>query len=236
VREPSILGRLVVGAAALAIGITLLLSNLDVVSISPRGAFAVLLAIVGAGLLIGTWWGRARWLIIPGAILALNLATVSVIPFNTRGGFGEANWRPTSLATVRNNYEHTAGPLLLDLSRVKFGRHSRTINVRLGFGPMLVIVPKDVDVVVDGHVQGGPLDLFGHESEGWDVSDTVVSKGEPSKAAKKTGAHLATLRLRARVTFGPLSVQRAGSPEATMEMLDHSAPGTRRHFRPRFGG
>ena len=60
------LGRAVVGAAALAIGIALLLDNTDTLDVTPKGVVAVLLLVVGVGLLIGTWFGRARWLIIPG--------------------------------------------------------------------------------------------------------------------------------------------------------------------------
>jgi hypothetical protein len=86
---------------------------------------------------------------------------------------------------------------------VDFGNHSRTINARLGFGPLEVIVPKDVNVIAKGHVQGGPLSLFGHNGAGWDVSDAVESRAK--------GAH-ATLRIDAAVTFGPLIVDRVGSP------------------------
>jgi phage shock protein PspC (stress-responsive transcriptional regulator)/predicted membrane protein len=201
-RPPSILGRLVVGACALAIGAMLLLHNLNVLHAGPKFVLAVLLAIIGAGLLIGTFYGRARWLIFPGIVIALMLTTVTAIPFNTRGGFGDQFYTPTSLETLRHDYEHSAGPLQLDLSHLKFGGRKRTVNVREGFGPLLVIVPKDVNVIVHGHVQGGPLDLFGHTSAGWDVSDTVDSKAPGAKGV---------LTLNTSVTFGPLLVDRAGS-------------------------
>ena len=67
---------------------------------------------------------------------------------------------------------------------------------------MLVIVPKDVNVIADGHVQGGPLVLFGHGNAGWDISDVVSSKVKGAES---------TLRIRARVTFGPLLIDRLGS-------------------------
>ncbi len=202
-RPPSILGRLVVGASALAIGVILLLGNLQVWHVSPKHTLAILLAIVGVGLLAGTIWGRARWLIAPGIVLALALTTVTAIPFNLRGGMGDQFYTPTSLATLRKTYEHSAGPLQIDLSHLKFGNHKRAMSARLGFGPLLVIVPKDVNVIARGHVQGGPLDLFGHNSAGWDVSDTVDSKAKGAAG---------TLRINASVTFGPLLVERVGSP------------------------
>jgi phage shock protein PspC (stress-responsive transcriptional regulator) len=202
-RPPSILGRVVVGACALAVGIILLLSNLHAMHAHPRFILAILLEIIGAGMLLGTFWGRARWLIAPGIVVALLLTTVSAIPFNLRGGMGDQFYTPTSLADLRPNYEHSAGPLQIDLSQVHFGSHHRVVTVRLGFGPLLVIVPKDVNVVARGHVQGGPLNLFGHQSAGWDVSDTVRSNATGAKG---------TLRLNTEVTFGPLLVERVGSP------------------------
>ncbi len=202
-RPPSILGRLVVGACALAIGGALLLNNLGVVHTTPKAMIGLLLGIVGAGLLVGTKWGRAKWLIAPGIVLALMLTTVTAIPFNTRGGFGNANWEPTSLRTVRRTYEHAAGPAKLDLSHVKFGNRTREITVRLGFGPLLIEVPKDVNVLVDGHVQGGPMSLFGRNGAGWDISNSVESRVKGAEA---------TLRIHARVTFGPLLVDRSGNP------------------------
>jgi predicted membrane protein len=201
-RPPSILGRLVVGACALVIGGALLLSNLHVVHVRPKELLALLLGIIGAGLLVGTKYGRARWLIAPGIVIALALTTVTAIPFNTRGGFGDQSYTPTSFATLRHTYEHSAGPLRLDLSHLEFGSRHRTVNARLGFGPMLIVVPKDVNVIVHGHVQGGPLALFGHNSQGWDVSDTVESKVKGAKGR---------LDLDASVTFGPLLVDRDGS-------------------------
>jgi len=201
-RPPSILGRLVVGACALAIGAMLLLRNLGVMHGGPKFVLAVLLAIIGAGLLLGTLWGRARWLIFPGIVIALMLTTVTAIPFNLRGGMGNQFYTPTSLATLRTTYEHSAGPMQLDLSQLHFGGHHRTINVRLGFGPLLVIVPKDVNVIARGHVQGGPIDLFGHNNAGWDVSDAVDHRVQGAEGV---------LRINASVTFGPLLVDTAGS-------------------------
>ncbi len=198
-RDPSILGRLVVGAAALAIGVGLLLDNITWVHITPKGMFAVLLAIVGFGLLLGTWWGRARWLVFPGAVLALCLATVATVPFGIRGGIGDVAWSPSSLRTLQPHYEHTAGQVVLDLTDVDFGKRSQDVDVDMGFGELLVVVPDGVNVIVKGHVQGGEMSLFGRRSEGWNVEDLVTDDGEPN---------IGPLRLDATVVFGELTVLR----------------------------
>lgn len=198
-REPSILGRLVIGAAAFGIGVTLLLSNLGVFDASPRFIVGMLLGIVGTGLVVGSWWGRARWLIFPGIVLALILSIVSIIPFHTRGGAGAVLWSPKRISALSPSYEHMAGPAVLDLSHVKFASRERDVDVRLGFGPLLVVVPDDVHVSVDAHVQGGVATLFGEPSNGWDITQTATSRG------KRDGGQL---NLHAAVTFGPLEVRR----------------------------
>jgi phage shock protein PspC (stress-responsive transcriptional regulator) len=200
-REPSILGRLVIGASALAIGVGLLLDNLGVVSMTPKGIFAVLLGIVGLGLLIGTWFGRARWLIWPGAGLALLLATTAAVPFTPTGGFGDVVWQPTSFKALQqdNEYKHSAGEVVLDLTKLNFGTKDQTVDADLGFGELLIVVPNDVNVLVEAHVQGGEMTIFGKGTDGWDVGDIVYSRGEP---------HVGPLRLETNVIFGTLTVQR----------------------------
>jgi phage shock protein PspC (stress-responsive transcriptional regulator) len=198
-REPSILGRVVVGIAALAIGGALLLDNVNVLNATPKGVLAVLLAIVGIGLLVGTWWGRARWLIIPGFVLAFMLAMTTLVPFNTRGGFGDLVWHPRSLETLKARYEHSAGQAVLDLTDIDFTDEARSVDVRLGFGELLVIVPRNVDVEVDAHVQGGETNLFGEGSDGWDVDKHVTNDGRKGDGP---------LKLDAWVTFGELTVRR----------------------------
>jgi hypothetical protein len=112
-----------------------------------------------------------------------------------------------------------AGPAVLDLSHLNFEDRERDVDVRLGFGPLLVVVPDDVHVSVFAQVQGGVATLFGEESNGWDISQTATSRG------KRDGGRLT---LRAALTFGPLEVRRE---------LPRDADGDFRgaHSRFRFG-
>ncbi|MEX2540031.1 MAG: LiaF domain-containing protein, partial [Actinomycetota bacterium] len=201
---PSVLGRLVVGAAALAIGLGLLLDNLNVLKMTPRGTFAVLLAIVGLGLLIGTWFGSARWLIIPGILLVLALAITTFIPLHVRGGLGEVTWSPESRSELRGNYELFAGKAVLDLSKVNFGSHDRSVEVDVTFGELLVVVPDDQPVEINSTVQGGEMILFGQSNEGWDIEDRVQRSGDED---------LGTLEVDAEVVFGKITVRRVRSTD-----------------------
>ncbi len=182
--------------------------------------FAVLLAIVGGGLLVGAWWGRARWLIFPGLALAFLLAVTSIIPFQTKGGWGDIAWRPASLKTLQPRYEHSAGQAVLDLTDINFGSKPRSLDVRLGFGELLIIVPEDVSVVVDGHVQGGELKLFGAQNDGWDIGQTYTD-------SVKNGD--GPLNLEADVTFGELTVRRGDTSDVNSLLEDEG------NFEFRFG-
>ncbi len=197
-REPSVLGRLVVGAAALAVGIAVLLDNLGWINVTPKGVFAVLLAIVAAGLLTGSSWGHARWLIFPGIVLACCLFVAALLPTRWTGSFGEVVWQPTSRGELRPVYEHGAGEAVLDLSKVKWGSKDKSIAVQHGFGKLLVVVPRDVPVDATAHVQGGEVNLFGVPRSGWDVDLDYRERGD---------SDLGTLTLDIAMNFGEITVR-----------------------------
>src|SRR6266545_2789762 len=68
-REPSPLGWLVFGLALLAVGAMAILQNLNAVHLSAVRFPALALLVLGVGLLVGAFVGRARWLILPGLLL-----------------------------------------------------------------------------------------------------------------------------------------------------------------------
>jgi len=192
-----VLGRLVIGASALAIGGALLLDNLDAISLTPRAMFAVLLAIVGLGLLIGAWVGQARWLIIPGILLTIALAIASLIPLHIRGGFGEVTWSPETRANVRGSYELFAGQAVLDLSKVDF-ESDRTVEVDVTMGELLIVVAEDQPVDVRTKVQAGQMNVFGQDQDGWDIEERVQRDGDED---------LGTLEIDSEVVFGEITIR-----------------------------
>jgi phage shock protein PspC (stress-responsive transcriptional regulator) len=95
-RESSYLGRLVVGLCAVVIGLGLVLNNTGLIDLTPKGLLAVLVAIIGAGLITGAWAGRARWLIFPGLGLTFALLLATWAPAFATGSFGDVVWQPQS--------------------------------------------------------------------------------------------------------------------------------------------
>jgi hypothetical protein len=198
-REPSYLGRLVVGACALVIGLGLVLNNTGVIDLTPKGLLSVLVAIIGAGLITGAWAGRARWLIFPGIALSFALLLSTWAPAFVNGSYGDIVWQPQTRKALLPTYQHGAGEAVLDLTEVKFDERDRQVEVDVNFGELLVVVPDDVPVVSNAHVQGGEINNFGSNTEGWDVANSRTERGDKD---------IGTLTLDANVVFGQLQIRR----------------------------
>ena len=133
---------------------------------------ALVVATVAVMLLVGSVFGRGGGLILLGLVAAVALAVTTVA----------GRWEgtvlaktPTSASSVLDRYEIGAGELVLDLTDVTDldDLDGRTIVVRGQVGHLEVIVPTELDVTVRAVVNGpGSIVLFGHKSEGIDVSDT----------------------------------------------------------------
>src|SRR6266704_2003747 len=161
-REPSRLGRLTLSVAVLGIGL-LALSDVLVHGRVPFPAYvAIALASVGAGLLIGAWFGRARWLIALGAVLALVLAGSSAAGDlgSWRGSAGDITWAPASMAELSDSYKHGVGNADLDLTQLSFDKLDKHVSVTINAGNLHVIVPPKVDVVVHAKVNVGDANVF----------------------------------------------------------------------------
>jgi phage shock protein PspC (stress-responsive transcriptional regulator) len=128
----------------------------------PAGTFvAAALAVVGAGLILGTWVGRTRALTALGIVLALALVPASAAD-HWPGGTVDARLQPTSVGMVNPLYKYGAGSLLLDLTEVPFDEYPRAVrtSIELGMGDVHVLVPSTVDVQFTGRVGLGHLSAF----------------------------------------------------------------------------
>jgi len=128
---------------------------------------ALELAVVGLGLLLGTWRGAGRRLIPIGGVLALVLLGSTQLPTLSAG---EVRATPLSAADVSPRYELGVGSLLLDLTAIDdlAALDGRTISIEAGMAEIQVLVPDEIDVTVDAHVDLGDLNVFDREVAGWD--------------------------------------------------------------------
>jgi hypothetical protein len=111
----------------------------------------------------------ARWLILPALSLALCAAFVMATGITLDGGVGDREYRPASANDVRDKYELGIGELIVDLRDAKLPPGDRHIDVDLGVGHAVVLVPKDVCVTTEAQVGVGAVDSFDSENGGIDV-------------------------------------------------------------------
>ncbi len=157
-RRRSPLGALTLSAATLLTGLLLALRLSGVESLTAPRILAVALLVVGAGLLVGAFVGRARWLVVPGLVLALALgASVAARDAGLDDGLGERTWTPARDAS----YALGIGEAVLDLSSLP-ARGSYDVDAEVGAGRLLVLVPRDVRVTGEAEAGVGEvLQVFG---------------------------------------------------------------------------
>jgi len=210
-RRRPFLGPLTFAAALIATGLALALDNLDVLDLSVGQLLAVFLTVLGAGLLVGTWWGRA-WGLIPVGLLAVPVVALTALAGNVpvEGGVAERLYQPTTPAEVRPAYRLAGGEIVLDLSKVKFAAGAPPVQASVAGGRLLVVLPDEVAAEVRGRVGVGSLDLLGHEDTGTQVDSTVT---EAAVKPPKEGT-APTVRLDLRSGYGVIEVRRASDPRA----------------------
>jgi hypothetical protein len=179
-RRRSPLGWITLGAALLAVGIAALLDSSGAVHLRLVYYFAVPLAVLGVGLLVGTFVGRARWLIVPGILLVPFVLASSLIDVPMTGAWGERIDRPAAVAQVRGAYHLAVGQQILDLRQVPADGRLLRITMTVGVGSLVVLVPPTADVSARGRVGGGEVELFGRAFDGVHV--------DARRSAHPTGA------------------------------------------------
>jgi phage shock protein PspC (stress-responsive transcriptional regulator) len=203
-RAPSILGLVALSVALVAVGVLGLLDWTGAADPGARHYFALALAVLGAALLVGAWFGRARWLIAVGVPLTLVLIAVSALQDAARGGVADQYIRVPAAADLATRYETGVGTMHLDLSTVDFTDHRLTTNVHVGLGDVVVLVPRDVDLVVNVHDGLGTLKLLGQHYEGFGQNRRVTDNGPD-------GVGGGDLELTVDVGLGDVEVDRAPS-------------------------
>lgn len=203
-RERSALGAVTFSLIFLALGVVAILDLLGVFPVGAAAYFAAALATIGLGLLVGTWFGRARWLIALGLVTAaaLGVATVAESYDRIRGVDGNVTWAPTDVRDLATRYENSFGDATLDLRGINFDKRTTEITVVVNFGEAAIVVPPNVDVTTVTDVNAGDATVFGRRSGGLD------GRSRESTDLGPDGAGGGTLRLDVHVNAGNLEVTR----------------------------
>jgi hypothetical protein len=158
----------------IASGVGVLLDHSGVVHLSLAQQLAIPLTVLGLGLLVGGWWGRA-WSLIPVAALLVPVVAVAgylTVPLD--GGTGTRVYRAATLAELQPGYHLGVGKLTVDLSKLPLRGDGASLRASVGVGQLVVVVPDGVQVTVDGHAGLGEVDAFRHVDDGSRVDSHVV--------------------------------------------------------------
>jgi phage shock protein PspC (stress-responsive transcriptional regulator) len=180
-RPPSPLGWFVVGAALVAMGVIALASSAWALPVDPGLYAGVALGIIGIGLLVGTWFGHARFLIVLGLLLLPFAWMASLIDVPLQGAWGSHRFSPTSATEVRETYHVAGGELVLDLTRVVGDGEPITVDAEVAVGDLLVLLPDEASIELDATVGGGVMRVLGGPTQdGTHLTDRrVIDAGEP---------------------------------------------------------
>ena len=200
-RSPRRVGGLVLSGALLALGVVGVLAETGAISIGWSAGFALAVMAVGAGMVVGGLFGRARVLIPLGLVLSVPLILASAIGVPLRGETGDTTWTPVSAAAVTSPYDLAAGRGDLDLSSVNPNEGTVHVTAYVGAGQLIVTVPDNVAVVVTAHVGVGRIQFTdGSQHSGLDVTKTF--------SAYATGPSKGTIVLDLKAGAGDVEVQR----------------------------
>lgn len=193
-RERSALSAFVIAAVLLIVGTAAVISSAELVDIDVGQLTALALFIVGSGLIVGAWWGRARLMIVLGLVMVPVVLATSVIDYPLTGGIGGGYIAPRTEAQL-HDLDYTVGDIQLDFSNYRFDEGAAEVNIRMGVGALQIVVPKQVHAIVAVDIRSGEAHVFKSDETGADISFQT-----------EAGEVDVTKRLRINVTGGLVSM------------------------------
>ena len=199
-KERSGLGLATFGSALLAVGIAALLDTWGLFDLSLAQYLALGLTVLSIGLLIGSWVGRARWLILPAMLLVPFVMVASLVDVPFKGGWHDRTVVARAVGDGGQlTYHQVAGRLVVDLTHLGASPvdpvHVTATEVA---GDLEILLPVGVPVRVDAKVGAGAMNVLGFADDGVSAHRTTgPSSGDVA------------IDLDAALSFGRLVVARS---------------------------
>lgn len=175
---PSPLGQITIGVTIISLGLMAAIDRLSpAIDADPRHYFALAVVTLGLGVLVGTFFGKARWLIPIGLLLVPVMVGTSV------AYAFDGNWdtpqviRPADFAGLAATYERDAGELVIDLTDLPWSGQTVTFSAEVGVGELQLLVPAGVAVEARGDVGVGEFATVAGSEGGFGIDRTFTIGG-----------------------------------------------------------
>ena len=175
-RPRSPLAWYVYAAVLLTIGLLAIVSQVAEVEVMPGQFFGAALTVIGIGLVVGAWWGRARILILI-ALLVMPIAVMaSFVTAPLEGGIGDNRYAPANSAELRDEYRLMSGRMILDLTELSVGAQPIHIAASVAVGQLVVVLPLEGSVEIRTRVGAGVLSVFDSSEGGTSLDNVYVRR------------------------------------------------------------
>lgn len=150
---------------ALVVGAVLFAVGPDTGWLNPVHIIGVLAAIVGIGLVTGSFVHGGRGLVPLALVLSAAGFLLTASHLTSWHGMGDARFAPTSIAAVRPVYQNSVGNLRVDLTGLP---NTGTVHtqVKLGVGEVFVDVPAGAEVNATCSASLGSVDCLDQRESG----------------------------------------------------------------------
>ncbi|MGH3878210.1 MAG: PspC domain-containing protein [Actinophytocola sp.] len=141
--------------------------------IDAQHIIGIVLALLGIGMVVGSFRRGGRGLIgfaVP--LAAIGIAMTTILPNGVSGGVGEIKAQPTRVSEVRSEYRLGVGAVELDLTKLPASSSVDT-RIKLDLGDVQVIVPESADVDIRCEADLGDVQCLDRERAG--TNDNVVT-------------------------------------------------------------
>lgn len=138
-------------------------------AVGGGAVIAGLVIAVGAALVVASFIGGARWLVVPALVLAIPLGLVAAAGIDTDGGVGERDYHPTRVAELKRGYELGIGELRIDMRDLDMPAGRTDVKVDIGIGHVEMLVPEDVCVASAARVGAGYIQVLDRDNGGLDI-------------------------------------------------------------------
>ena len=216
------LGKVVVVCILVAVGIfvtgVVVVASAWVTATGHGTVIAIAVILFGLGLVAAAFAGDARRRIIPllviaGLALGIPAGAVAAADIHIDQSVGQRTYTPTAQADLpADGYKLGAGQLIVDLRKLPWAK-GKTIPVsaRLGFGQMIVSVPRNVCIDGEAHGKAGELISGGQVDHGVDPD---IDQGSPLTDAP-------TLKFDGDIQFGQIVITDEAPDEIDTHGIDY---------------